>query len=98
MPNLIAKDAAGRDIVAIAEPARNRQDLIVGGQPRVFQQAIQVHHIGLATRRLTRKRRFLVTVGARSTQDQNSWTHAVIVATAAPAVTRPSRPTSSPTP
>ena len=51
MPNLIAQDAAGRDVVAVAEPAGQAENLKLGQLRRRFEQPIDVQPLRPARRR-----------------------------------------------
>src|SRR4029453_6094423 len=75
MPHLIAEDAAGADVVAIAEAAWDAQNLILRSEPRIFEQGIQVHRVGSCTGRLEGERRFAVAVGAGGTEDEDVGLH-----------------------
>src|SRR5262245_36828854 len=79
MSNLISKNPTCRDVIAIAEPARDGQHLVIRGQPRLLQKSIEMHHFRPPACRLESKRRFLVAVRARGTQDKNSRLHGPIV-------------------
>ena len=72
MPNLIAKDPPRCDVVAITESAGQTQNLVFTWQSRIFQQLIDVHQIGPAAGQLKGMDRLVVTVGTRSSDDQDA--------------------------
>ena len=69
MLNLVAEDAAGRDVVAVAESAGDAQDLKVGHATRLFEHAIDVPPLGHAAGQLEGVRSFPVAIRARCSQN-----------------------------
>ena len=76
MPDLVGQDAAGRHVVAIAESARQAEDLVRLGQLRDDSSSrLMCISLGPAAGLLEGERGFLVAVRSGSSQDQDtrSW-------------------------
>ena len=69
MLHLVAQNSPGRDVVAVAESARNAQHLKLGQPPRLLQHPIHVPPLRRAAGQRKRVRSFLVAIRARSSQD-----------------------------
>jgi hypothetical protein len=67
--NLVAEDPAGRDVVAVAETAREAEDLKVGRLLRYFEQPIYVPPLGRSTGEREGMRSLLVAIRAGRSQD-----------------------------
>ncbi len=82
MLQLNAENAAASDIVAIAEPAGDAENLEVGEQFRRFQQLAYVHVLRAAAGALKGKRGFHVAIGARRSENEDSRLHRSILCNA----------------
>ena len=71
MLDLVGQDAAGGHVVAVAESARQAEDLEPLDQPGVLQEAVDVQRFALGPRLLEGERAFLVAVGAGGSQDED---------------------------
>ena len=71
MLDLVGQDAAGGHVVAVAESARQAENLESLEQPGLLQQAVDVERFGLRPRFLEGEGGFLVAVGAGGSQDQD---------------------------
>lgn len=67
-PQLAAEHDPGSHVVAVAEPARDAEDLVVGEALGVFEHAEQVHPFRLTSAQFECVSRFDVAVRAGSTQ------------------------------
>src|SRR4029078_8050382 len=66
-------DSPCRDVVAVAKTTWKTEDLELVEQPRLFQQPVDVQRLRRRDGAVKGKRRFSVAIGARSTNDQNTW-------------------------
>src|SRR5262245_33999656 len=73
--NLVAEDAAGRDVVAVAETAGQAKDLIVSEFLRRFEDAVHVQPLRRAASEREGVRRLFVAIGARGSEDEDSRRH-----------------------
>ena len=75
MLDLVAQNASGGHVVAVAEAARDTQDLIGGQLRRLFQQPADVQRFGFGPGLLEGEGRFQIAVRARGPQDQDVRLH-----------------------
>ena len=61
----MCEDLAGRDVVAVTEPAGDAENLVIVERARLFAQAIDVDKLGLGARELKSELRFAIAVGAQ---------------------------------
>jgi len=66
-------DLPGGDVVAVAEAAREHEDLVVLEQFRVLAEAVDVEAVGPSTCELEGELGLEVAVGARRAEDQDLW-------------------------
>jgi len=75
--DLVGEDAAGGDVVAVAEAARDRQDLVPIQQGWLGEQLINVYELAGGSGLFEGERGFAVAVGAGGTEDEGSGLHRV---------------------
>ncbi|MBV8231007.1 MAG: hypothetical protein JO329_13550 [Planctomycetaceae bacterium] len=69
------EDPAGSQVVAVGEPAGDGQDLEAIERPRRLEEAADVPGLDVGTRQLPGRRRFLIAVRSRCSQDDRAGTY-----------------------
>lgn len=72
---LVAVNAPGRKIVAVAEPARQAEDLVVVSEPRRLEPTIEMHDLSRGAGALERIGAFRVAIRTGSTKHKNARGH-----------------------